>query len=48
MRRNGVDMDEDKQLVDAHELPRISTGNGGLDDILGGGIDPQRMYLFEG
>jgi len=41
-------MDEDKQLVDAHELPRISTGNGGLDDILGGGIDPQRMYLFEG
>jgi len=48
VRRNGVDMDEDKQLVDAHELPRISTGNGGLDDILGGGIDPQRMYLFEG
>ena len=30
------------------ELPRISTGNAGLDDILAGGIDPERMYLFEG
>lgn len=30
------------------ELPRISTGSAGLDDILGGGIDPQRMYLYEG
>jgi circadian clock protein KaiC len=30
------------------ELPKISTGNSGLDDILGGGIDPERMYLFEG
>jgi circadian clock protein KaiC len=27
---------------------RISTGNGGLDDILAGGIDPDRMYLYEG
>ena len=30
------------------ELPRISTGSGGLDDILGGGVDPLRMYLYEG
>ncbi|MGY2931902.1 KaiC/GvpD/RAD55 family RecA-like ATPase/CheY-like chemotaxis protein [Bradyrhizobium sp. GM6.1] len=30
------------------ELPRISRGSGGLDDILGGGVDPQRMYLYEG
>ena len=30
------------------ELPKISTGNAGLDDILSGGIDPERMYLFEG
>ena len=30
------------------ELPKISSGNSGLDKILGGGIDPERMYLFEG
>src|SRR3954449_9196249 len=34
--------------LDDHELPRIFTGNAGLDNILGGGIDPERMYLFEG
>lgn len=28
--------------------PRISSGNSGLDDILGGGLDPDRMYLYEG
>lgn len=27
---------------------RISTGNKGLDDILGGGFDADRMYLYEG
>ena len=27
---------------------RISTGNSGLDDILQGGFDPDRMYLYEG
>ena len=27
---------------------RISTGSEGLDDILGGGLDPHRMYLYEG
>jgi circadian clock protein KaiC len=27
---------------------RISTGNSGLDDILGGGFDRNRMYLYEG
>ncbi|MFK4496395.1 KaiC/GvpD/RAD55 family RecA-like ATPase [Bradyrhizobium japonicum] len=41
-------MDEEKRLLDGCELPRISTGNFGLDDILGGGFDPERMYLFEG
>ena len=30
------------------ELPKISSGNSGLDEILGGGIDRERMYLFEG
>lgn len=30
------------------ELPRISTGSAGLDLILGGGFDPERMYLYEG
>jgi circadian clock protein KaiC len=36
------------ELADEEELPKISTGSAGLDDILGGGIDPERMYLFEG
>src|SRR5690606_1222778 len=27
---------------------RISTGNPRLDDILGGGFDPHRLYLYEG
>src|SRR3954463_5447602 len=27
---------------------RVSTGNPGLDDILGGGLDPDRLYLIEG
>lgn len=30
------------------ELPRISSGSTGLDLILGGGFDPERMYLYEG
>ncbi|KRR03422.1 circadian clock protein KaiC [Bradyrhizobium jicamae] len=28
--------------------PRVSTGSDGLDDILGGGFDANRMYLYEG
>src|SRR6202789_1938537 len=40
--RTGASNPEDK------ELPKISTGSEGLDDILGGGFDPQRMYLYEG
>jgi circadian clock protein KaiC len=31
-----------------YDLPRISTGSEGLDDILGGGFDANRMYLYEG
>ncbi len=30
------------------EAPRISTGSDGLDDVLGGGLDANRMYLYEG
>jgi circadian clock protein KaiC len=29
-------------------IERISTGMSGLDDILGGGFDPDRIYLVEG
>jgi circadian clock protein KaiC len=32
----------------AHEEPRISTGNPGLDNILDGGLDRERIYLIEG
>lgn len=31
-----------------HIPPRLSTGIPGLDDILGGGLTPQRVYLVEG
>ena len=37
--------------VESDELddtPRISTGSNGLDHILGGGLDPNRLYLYEG
>lgn len=34
--------------ADLKDLPRVSTGSDGLDDILGGGLDPNRMYLYEG
>lgn len=36
--------------IDAHSTTnhRISSGNSGLDDILGGGLDADRMYLYEG
>ena len=30
------------------EPARVSTGSAGLDDILGGGLDANRMYLVEG
>jgi len=36
------------QLSDPADAPRISTGSDGLDDILGGGFDGNRMYLYEG
>ena len=32
----------------ADDSPRISTGCNGLDSILGGGLDSNRMYLYEG
>lgn len=28
--------------------PLASTGTAGLDDILGGGLTPERLYLIEG
>ena len=33
---------------DPDDPPRIGTGNDGLDDILGGGFDANRLYLYEG
>src|SRR5690349_4171006 len=30
------------------DAPRVSTGIAGLDDILGGGLDPNCLYLAEG
>ena len=34
--------------ADDADQARISTGCSGLDDVLGGGFDPERMYLYEG
>jgi circadian clock protein KaiC len=34
--------------AESKDQPRISTGSEGLDDILGGGFDANRMYLYEG
>ncbi|HEY5758178.1 MAG TPA: ATPase domain-containing protein [Steroidobacter sp.] len=34
--------------ADEADAERVSTGSTGLDDILGGGFDPNRMYLYEG
>jgi KaiC/GvpD/RAD55 family RecA-like ATPase len=33
---------------DSDEPETISTGSSGLDDILGGGLDADRVYLIEG
>lgn len=37
-----------KEELRIDDLPRISTGTPGLDDILGGGFDANRLYLYEG
>jgi circadian clock protein KaiC len=39
---------QDLSLNQDDEPARISTGSEGLDNILGGGLDPNRMYLYEG
>ena len=36
------------RTAESHPAPRMSTGIPGLDDILGGGLTPQRIYLVEG
>jgi circadian clock protein KaiC len=38
----------DIERVEGDDPPRLSTGSVGLDDILGGGLDANRMYLYEG
>ena len=40
-------MDTDKE-GEGTDVPRISTGSKGLDDILDGGFDPNCLYLYEG
>lgn len=35
-------------IIEEENLPRLSTGNDGLDQILKGGFDRNRMYLYEG
>ena len=42
-----ADPQQDRTMPE-HDPPRISTGSAGLDDILGGGFDGDRLYLCEG
>src|ERR1700753_3476720 len=37
-----------QQHTEANDVPRISTGSSELDGILEGGLDANRMYLYEG
>jgi circadian clock protein KaiC len=39
---------EDDGQAAMDDPPRLSTGNHGLDHILGGGLDANRLYLLEG
>jgi circadian clock protein KaiC len=39
---------DDEAAFEEPFAPRVSTGSAGLDDILGGGLDPDRVYLYEG
>lgn len=41
-------MGEQEPQGEEPDSTRISTGNEGLDDILGGGLDSDRVYLYEG
>src|SRR5690242_2649989 len=42
-------MDQNRgSTADDLDAARISTGSKGLDDVLGGGFDADRMYLYEG
>lgn len=41
-------MGELEPQIGEPDTTRISTGNEGLDDILGGGLDSDRVYLYEG
>lgn len=38
----------DMTMSEPEDAVRVSTGSVGLDDILGGGLDADRMYLYEG
>lgn len=40
--------DQAHNAGEIEDLPRVSTGSTGLDDILGGGFDANRLYLYEG
>jgi len=38
----------EQHVATPDDEPRVSTGSVGLDDILGGGLDANRVYLYEG
>lgn len=44
----GLKMSKIREETEFDDQPRISTGVAGLDVILGGGLDENRLYLYEG
>src|SRR5205085_9743460 len=45
---SGAAMTQSAPIPGSDEPETISTGSSGLDDILGGGFDADRVYLIEG
>jgi circadian clock protein KaiC len=41
-------VDKNERYMEAEEQHQVSTGIAGLDDIVCGGLDPDRLYLIEG
>jgi circadian clock protein KaiC len=44
----GIEMEKNRTRDPRRRAPVVSTGIRGLDDVLGGGLPPHRLYLVEG
>lgn len=48
MGNHGTKQDTNTLTLRQERTPRLSTGVAGLDDVIGGGLTAQRLYLIEG